>query len=32
MTTIGTTGDKEWKRVTISANFSFFSNKRGAYH
>ena len=32
MTTSSTTSDSEWLRVTILANFSFFSNKRGAYH
>ena len=32
MTTSGTTSDNEWQWVTISANFSFFPNKRGAYY
>ena len=31
MTTSGTTSDNEFQRVTIPANFSFLSNKKGAY-
>ena len=27
-----TTTDNKWQRLVILANFTFFSNKRGAYH